>query len=277
MDNRTLLQEPKILRQLLIGFTILILTLLILLPIVFVFVQAFSEGFRVYWNAITNQFTLSALRLSLFATALSVLFNLLFGLSIGWALGKFAVPGKRFMIGLIELPLSISPVIAGLIFILFLGKQSLVGGWLHQMGIDIIYAVPGVVIATMFVTLPYIAREVIPLMQETGNDEEEAALLLGAGGLRTFFAVTLPNIRWGVFYGTLITAARAMGEFGAVSVVSGHLRGKTDTLTLQVEILYNEYNFTQSFAVASLLAFIALITLFIKSWSERKKEPGLFK
>lgn len=263
--------EPRIIRWLLITFTVLILTVLILLPIAYVLHQAFADGFFSYLEAITNEYTLMALKLTLIAAFFAVVFNLIFGLSIAWAIGKFQVPASRLIIGLIELPLSLSPVTAGLIFILFLGKYSLIGSWLDHHGIDIIYAVPGVVIATMFVTLPYIAREVIPLMQESGHDEEEAALLLGAGGLRTFFLVTLPNIKWGVIYGLLITNARAMGEFGAVSVVSGHLRGKTDTLTLQVEILYNDYNFTKSFAVASLLALLAIFTLIIKSLVERRK------
>lgn len=265
------IQESKSIRRALIGFTILSLSLIIILPIAYVLHQAFANGFASYWKAVTDPSTISSMKLTLLAAFCSVFFNLLFGLSIGWALGKFRVFASRAIIGLIELPLSLSPVTAGLIFILFLGKFSLVGGFLDRNGIDIIYAIPGVVIATMFVTLPYIAREVIPLMQETGSEEEEAALLLGAGGLYTFFRVTLPKIKWGVIYGLLITNARAMGEFGAVSVVSGHLRGKTDTLTLQVEILYNEYNFTQSFAVASLLALLAIFTLLIKSWIDWQK------
>lgn len=258
--------QSKLIRRFLIIFTVLSLFVIILLPIIFIFFQAFAQGVGVYWAAITHPSTLSALKLSLIATAFALVFNLIFGLSIGWALGKFNVRGSKFLIGLIELPLSISPVIAGFMLILFLGKYSVVGGWFDRHGLDIIFAVPGVVLATMFVTLPYIAREVIPLMQESGNDEEEAALLLGAGGLRTFFYITLPNIKWGVIYGLLITNARAMGEFGAVSVVSGHLRGKTDTLTLQIEMLFDEYNFTQSFAVASLLTLLAIVTLVIKTW-----------
>lgn len=264
------LRETKLLRAFLIFLTIVSLFFIVLLPIIFILVQAFAQGIDVYWSAITNWTTLSALKLTLIATAFSLFFNLLFGLSIGWALGKFKVPGARALIGLIELPLSISPVIAGLTLVLFLGKYSLVGSWLDTLGIEIIFAVPGVVIATMFVTLPYIAREVIPLMQEAGNEQEEAALLLGAGGLRTFFHITLPNIKWGVIYGLLITNARAIGEFGAVSVVSGHLRGKTDTLTLQIEMLFDDYNFTQSFAVASLLTLLAILTLVIKTWIEWK-------
>lgn len=255
----------------LILFTAFSLFILILLPIIFILVQAFAQGLDVYWAAITDRSTLSSLKLTLIATTFAIVLNLLFGLSIGWALGKFKVPGSRGIIGLIELPLSISPVIAGFTFILFLGKYSPVGSWFDHHGIDIIFAVPGVIIATLFVTLPYVAREVIPLMQESGNEEEEAALLLGAGGLRTFFSITLPNIKWGIIYGLLITNARAIGEFGAVSVVSGHLRGKTDTLTLQIEMLFNDYNFTQSFAVASLLTTLAILTLFIKTWVEWKK------
>lgn len=256
----------------LIAFTLLTLVIIILLPVVFLLTQAFAQGPRVYWEAVTDKATLSALKLTLLATAFAVVLNLLFGLSVGWALGKFKVMGSRFIITLIELPLSISPVIAGLTIILFLGKYSLIGGFLDRHGIDIVFAVPGVVIATLFVTVSYLAREIIPLMQEEGNEEEEAALLLGAGGLRTFFSVTLPNIKWGVIYGLLITAARAMGEFGTVTVVSGHLRGKTVTLTLLVEMLYNDYNFTQSFAVASLLTFIAIVSLLIKTWLDWKKK-----
>jgi len=255
----------------LIGFVILLLTVLILFPIAYIITQAFSQGFPTFWNAVTDKDTLSAIRLTILISLICVVCNLLFGLSMGWSLGKFQIPGKRILIALIELPLSVSPVIVGFTFILFLGKHSFLGSWFDQYGIDFIYAVPGLVIVTLFITMPYIAREIIPLMQETGNEEEEAAVLLGAGGLRTFLYITLPNIKWGVIYGLLITNARAMGEFGAVSVVSGHLRGKTDTLTLQVEILYNEYNFTQSFAVASLLTLLAILTLMVKSWIDWRK------
>lgn len=265
------LKEHAYVRIALICITILSLSVIVLLPIIYILVQAFSEGLGFYLSAITEGDVFYALKLTLLAAAISVCLNLAFGLSIGWSIGKFKVPGRRVIIGLIEVPLSISPVIAGLTFILFLGKYSLFGGWLDRNGIDIIYAVPGVVIATLFVTLPYIAREVIPLMQETGKDEEEAALLLGAKGFRTFYHITLPKIKWGVIYGVLITNARAMGEFGAVSVVSGHLRNKTTTLTLQVEMLYNEYNFTKSFAVASLLTLLAVVTLLVKSWIEWRK------
>jgi sulfate transport system permease protein len=265
------INEPKPVRILLILITIISLCTIVVVPMTLIIFEALSKGFDLYLQAITQEESLNALKLSVFAAAISVCLNLVFGLSIGWALGKFKVPGSKILIGLIELPLSISPVIAGLTFILLLGKYSAIGGWLDRNGIDIIFAVPGVVLATIFVTFPFIAREVIPLMKEAGNDEEEAALLLGAGGLRTFFRVTLPNIKWGVIYGLLITNARAMGEFGAVSVVSGHLRNKTTTLTLQVEMLYNEYNFSESFAVASLLIFLALLTLFIKAWIEWKK------
>lgn len=263
--------EPRWVRNLLIFVTLSSLVVIVLLPMIFIIFQALSKGIGFYFHSIFQEETLHALGLSVFAALVAICLNLLFGLSIGWSLGKFKVRGSKALIGLIELPLSISPVIAGLIFILFLGKYSWLGGIFDRHGIDIIFAVPGVVIATVFVTLPYIAREIIPLMKEIGNDEEEAALLLGASGLRTFFRVTLPNIKWGVIYGLLITNARAMGEFGAVSVVSGHLRNKTVTLTLQIEMLYNEFNFTESFAVSSLLTFLALITLFVKAWIEWKK------
>jgi len=263
--------EPWYVRWTLISITVLFLTVIIVMPVAYVIHAAFSRGLASYWEAVSDIYTLLALKLSLIAAFFSVVFNLAFGLSIAWALGKFRIPGSRVLTTLIELPLSLSPVTAGLIFILYLGKYSWVGGWLDRHGIDIIYAVPGVVITTMFVTMPYIARELIPLMQEAGSEEEESALILGAGGLRTFFLVTLPKIKWGVIYGILITNARAIGEFGAVSVVSGHLRGKTDTLTLQVEILYNEYHFAKSFAVASLLAMLAIVTLLIKSWIDFRK------
>lgn len=265
------LKEPAGVKFTLIALTLFLLVFLILVPAIYIFSVAFSDGVPTYVKAITSPNTLSALKLSLFVTCICLMANLLFGLSIGWCLGKFNMRGGQLITRLIELPLTVSPVIAGLIFILFLGNRTLIGGWLDSHGIEIIYAVPGVVIATLFITLPYIAREVIPLMQEMGKEEEEAAVLLGAGGLHTFFRVTLPNIKWGVIYGLLITNARAMGEFGAVSVVSGHLRGKTETLTLQVENLYNEFNFTESFAVASLLTFLALITLLLKSWLDWKK------
>lgn len=268
------LEESKLVRTCLVSIAVITLFFIIVIPIFFILYQALSEGFNLFWRSITETETLHAIGLTLFVTLIVVCLNLLFGLSISWALGKFSVKGSRIIIGLIEIPLSISPVIAGLIFILFLGKYSLVGGWLDRHGIEVIYAVPGVVIATLFVTMPYVAREVIPLIQEMGSDEEEAAILLGAKGFRTFFYVTLPKIKWAVIYGLLITTARAMGEFGAVSVVSGHLRNKTMTLTLQIEALYNEYNFTRSFAVASLLTLLAVVTLLIKSWVEWKKKES---
>lgn len=264
--------EFSFLQIVLMAIAIISLSVIILLPISYIIYQAFVKGLENYWQAISSFNTLSALKLTLFATFISVLANLTFGLSISWALGKFKVMGSRFIIGLIELPLSISPVISGFLLILFLGKNSLIGSWLDRIGLDIIFAVPGVVLATIFVTMPYLARELIPLMQETGKDEEEAAILLGASGLQTFFLITLPKVKWGVIYGLLITTARAMGEFGAVSVISGHLRGKTDTLTLQIEILYNDYNFNESFAVASLLTLLACLTLIIKIWIEKRKE-----
>lgn len=263
-------KKTNVIKYLLIALTLFFLTVIIILPMLYVLTEAFSMGFESYLKAITSKNTLSALKLTLLATLISIIFNLLFGLSIGWSLGKFPLPYKRVLIALIELPLSISPVITGLTFILFLGKYSTIGAWLDSHGIDIIYAFPGIALCTMFVTSPYIAREIIPLMQEAGKDEEEAALILGAGGLRTFFYVTLPNIKWGVIYGILITNARAMGEFGAVSVVSGNIRGKTETLTLHVEALYEEYNLSQSFAVASILTICAIITLIIKSSIENK-------
>lgn len=265
------LEEPRYIKTAMIFITVSSLSIIVLLPIFYILSQAFSAGFTAYVDAITDSETLFSLQLSLLVTFFSVCINLIFGLSIAWSIGKFKVPGSKIITSLIELPLSVSPVIAGFTFILLLGKYSLLGSWFDRKGIDIIYAVPGVVIATLFVTLPYIAREIIPLMQETGKDEEEAAMLLGASGLRTFFYITLPKIKWGVIYGLLITNARAMGEFGAVAVVSGHLRNKTTTLTLHIEMLYNEYNFSKSFAAASLLTFLALLTLLLKSWIEWRK------
>lgn len=252
----------------LIAFSIISIAGLILIPLIFIFSQAFSNGIAFYLSAISHPSIFASLKLTLYVATISTALNLLFGFSAGWYLGKFPVIGRSLWIGLIELPLSVSPVTAGLMFFLLFGHSTPLGSWLHEHGVEVIFAVPGIVLATTFVTLPYIAREIIPLLQETGNDEEEAALLLGAGGIRTFFQITLPKIKWGVFYGLMITAARAIGEFGAVSVVSGHLIGKTDTLTLQIEMLYNDYNYTQSFAVSSLLTLFALFSLGIKSWIE---------
>lgn len=256
-----------------VKYTILVLslgffTLFLLMPLIAVFVEAFRKGWMTYLAALTEPDALSAVRLTLLAAAIAVPLNLVFGISAAWAIAKFDFPGKHLLITFIDLPFSVSPVIAGLIYVLVFGAQGWFGSWLIDNDIRIIFAVPGIVLATIFVTFPFVARELIPLMQAQGRDEEEAAIVLGASGLQTFWRVTLPNIKWGLLYGVILCNARAMGEFGAVSVVSGHIRGETNTMPLHVEILYNEYQFAAAFAVASLLAMLALVTLAIKSYIE---------
>jgi sulfate transport system permease protein len=243
-------------------------TLCLLLPLALVFHQAFAKGLQAYWAALREPAALSALRLTLLAAAIAVPLNLLFGIAASWAVARFEFRGKSLLIALIDLPFSVSPVIAGLIYVLVFGAQGWFGDWLNEHDIKIIFAVPGIVLATIFVTFPFVARELIPLMQEQGSEEEETARSLGASGWQTFWRVTMPNIKWGLLYGVLLCNARAMGEFGAVSVVSGHIRGFTNTMPLHVEILYNEYNLAAAFAVASLLAFLALVTLVAKSLLE---------
>ncbi|MCW0180509.1 sulfate ABC transporter permease subunit CysW [Zavarzinia sp.] len=257
--------EGPFLRLGLSGIALLYLALFLVLPLVAVFVEAFAKGLGPFLAAVTEPDALSAVKLTLIVAAISVPMNLVFGVAAAWAIAKYEFWGKSFLITLIDLPFSVSPVISGLVYILLFGAQGLLGPWLYEHDIKIIFAVPGIVLATIFVTFPFIARELIPLMQEQGTSEEEAAISLGASGWQTFRRVTLPNIRWGLLYGVLLCNARAMGEFGAVSVVSGHVRGLTNTMPLHVEILYNEYNFTASFAVASLLALLALVTLILKS------------
>ena len=249
----------------LIAGALLFIALFLLLPLVAVFTEALAKGFGPYFAAIAEPDALSAIKLTLLVAAISVPLNVVFGIAAAWAIAKFDFPGKSLLITFIDLPFSVSPVVAGLIYVLLFGAQGWLGPWLMEHDIKIIFAVPGIVLATIFVTFPFVARELIPLMTEQGRDDEEAALSLGAGGLQTFLRVTLPNIRWGLLYGVLLCNARAMGEFGAVSVVSGHLRGITNTMPLHVEILYNEYNFVAAFAVASLLALLALVTLVLKS------------
>lgn len=262
------LDEPAWVRRLLIGIMELFLALFLLAPLVIVFAEALHQGIAPYLAAILHPEALAAMRLTGLTAAIAVPFNLLFGIIASWAITKFEFFGKNLLISLIELPLSVSPVVSGLVFVLLFGSQGWLGPWLAQHDIHLLFAVPGIVLATLFVTFPYVARELIPLMQEQGRDEEEAALMLGASGWQTFWRITLPNIQWGVVYGVLLCNARAMGEFGAVSVVSGHIRGVTNTLPLHVEILFNEYNSLAAFAVASLLTLLALVTLAVQSLME---------
>jgi sulfate transport system permease protein len=265
--------ESRAVRGGLIAVALLFLALTLVLPLVLVFHQALSKGLSTYVAAIREPDALSAARLTLLIASIAVPVNLVFGVAAAWCIAKFSFPGKNLLITLIDLPFAVSPVISGMIFVLLLGSHGWFGGWLQEHDIKIIFAVPGIVLATTFVTAPFVARELIPLMQEQGAEEEEAAIVLGAGGWQTFFRVTLPNIKWGLLYGLILCNARAMGEFGAVSVVSGHIRGETNTLPLHVEILYNEYSFAASFAVASVLTLLALVTLALKTmveWQQRR-------
>lgn len=260
--------EPTWVRWGLIGLTLAFLGLFLLVPLAAVFAEAFRKGWGVYLAAITEADALSAMKLTLIASLISVPLNLVFGVAAAWAITKFDFKGKSFLITLIDLPFAVSPVIAGLIFVLIFGLQGWFGEWLIDHDLKVVFAVPGIVLATIFVTFPFVARELIPLMQAQGKEEEEAALVLGASGWRMLWHVTLPNVKWGLIYGVILTNARAMGEFGAVSVVSGHIRGMTNTMPLHVEILYNEYNYAAAFAVASLLTLLALVTLVLKTYVE---------
>jgi sulfate transport system permease protein len=251
-----------------IAISLVFLAALLFAPLITVFATALQKGIALYMRSFADSDTIAAIRLTLTVAAIVVPINTVFGIAAAWAIAKFEFKGKSFLITLIDLPIATSPVISGLIYVLLFGMQGWFGIWLQEHDISIIFAVPGIVIATMFVTFPYVARELIPLMQQLGNDEEEAAITLGAGGIMTFFHVTLPKIRWGLLYGVILCNARAMGEFGAVSVVSGHVRGLTTTMPLHVEILYNEYNFVGAFAVASLLTLLAVVTLVIKTLVE---------
>ena len=267
--------EPTLVRWLLIGVALAFLALFLLAPLAAVFTQAFRKGFQAYIAALTEPDALTAIRLTLLVAVIAVPANLVFGVSAAWAIAKFNFRGKAVLITLIDLPFAVSPVIAGLIYVLIFGLQGWLGPWLRDHDIQIIFAVPGIVLATIFVTFPFVARELIPLMQAQGKEEEEAARVLGASGWQIFWRVTLPNVKWGLLYGVILCNARAMGEFGAVSVVSGHVRGLTNTMPLHVEILYNEYNFAAAFAVASLLALLALVTLVLKSlveWKARRQQ-----
>ncbi len=269
-NSRRHLTEPRWVQLLLTAVAMLFLAFLLFLPLAYVAVEALSKGVEVYWAAITEADAIAAMKLTLIAAGISVPLNLVFGISAAWAIAKFQFPGKSLLITLIDLPFSVSPVISGLIYILMFGLSGWMGPWLAEHDLKIVFAVPGIVLATIFVTFPFVARELIPLMEAQGSEEEEAALVLGAGGWQIFRRITLPNIIWGVLYGVILCNARAMGEFGAVSVVSGHIRGMTNTLPLHVEILYNEYNFAAAFAVASLLVLLAILTLFIKMAVERR-------
>jgi sulfate/thiosulfate transport system permease protein len=260
--------EPLLVKLLLVATAVGFLSLFLVVPLVAVFVEAFAKGWAAYVAALREPMAVSALKLTLITAGVAVPLNLLFGVAAAWAIAKFDFPGRNVLVTLIDLPFGVSPVIAGMIFILLFGRQGLLGAWAQAHDLKIVFAVPGLILATVFVTFPFVARELIPLMQAEGTEEEEAARVLGASGWQMFWRVTVPNIKWGLLYGVILCNARAMGEFGAVSVVSGHIRGKTNTLPLHVEILYNEYNFQAAFAAASLLAFLALVTLVAKTLVE---------
>jgi sulfate/thiosulfate transport system permease protein len=267
--------EPAIVKVLLTLLAVAFLALFLVVPLVAVFAQALEKGWAAYTAALTEPIALAALKLTLLVALVAVPLNVVFGVAAAWAVAKFEFPGKNLLVTLIDLPFGVSPVISGMIFILLFGRQGWLGPWAAAHGLKIVFAVPGLILATLFVTFPFVARELIPLMQATGREEEEASRVLGASGWQMFWRVTLPNIKWGLLYGVILCNARAMGEFGAVSVVSGHIRGRTNTLPLHVEILYNEYNFQAAFAVASVLALLALVTLVAKSVVEwRSAENG---
>ncbi|PWT92947.1 MAG: sulfate ABC transporter permease subunit CysW [Acidobacteria bacterium] len=273
--EETATSESRPIRWLLITISFLFLGLFLVVPLTAVFVEAFRKGFEVYTNSIKEPYAVAAIKLTLIAAGVSVLANVLFGIAAAWSITKFEFPGKSFLITLIDLPFAVSPIISGMVFVLLFGMQGYLGKYLSDHNISIIFAPPGIILATIFVTFPFVARELIPLMKSQGKESEEAALVMGASGWQTFFRITLPNIKWGLLYSIIQCNARAMGEFGAVSVVSGHIRGLTNTLPLHIEILYNEYNFTAAFAVASLLTFLAVVTLILKkllSWKVGRKD-----
>ncbi|MED1379014.1 sulfate ABC transporter permease subunit CysW [Bacillus mycoides] len=265
-------KESKFVPILFITITILFLSLFLLLPLVTIFMKAFERGIDVYIAAVTDQEAFLAIRLTLLVALIVVPLNTIFGIAAAWLITKFQFKGKQLLLSLIELPFAVSPVIAGLVFVLLFTPRANLGGWLMEHGIKLIFSVPGIIIATIFVTFPFVARELIPVMQAQGKSEEEAALSLGASGWKMFWRVTLPNIKWGLLYGMILCNARAIGEFGAVSVVSGHVRGMTNTMPLHIEILYNEYQFSAAFAVATLMSLIAVFTLVIKNWIEWRME-----
>ncbi len=272
LQSRDSTREPTWVRYTLLTIALIFFLSCLILPLILVFVEAFRQGINVYVNALINPDTLSAVKLTLLTAAIAVPLNVVFGVAAAWAVAKFQFRGKSILTTLIDLPFSVSPVIAGLMLVLIFGMQGWFGPWLMDHDIKILYAVPAIVLATVFITVPFVARELIPLMEAQGTEEEEAAIVLGASGWQTLRKVTLPNIKWGLLYGVILCNARAMGEFGAVSVVSGHIRGETNTLPLHVEILYNEYTYSAAFAVASLLAFLAIITLILKTWVEIRQE-----
>jgi sulfate/thiosulfate transport system permease protein len=264
------LSEPRVARWVLTIVALLFLGVFLFLPLVAIFAQAFASGARAYWDAIVEAEALSAFRLTLLAAAVAVPLNTTFGIAAAWAVTRFSFPGKHLLVTLIDLPFAVSPVISGLVFVLLFGMRGIFGPWLTEHDVRVIFAVPGILLATLFVSVPFVARELIPLMQEQGSEEEQAAISLGASGWQAFLRVTIPKVKWGLLYGVVLLNARAIGEFGAVSVVSGHIRGETNTAPLHVEILYNEYNFAAAFAVASMLAIFALVTIAAKAGIEWK-------
>ncbi|MDN5444838.1 MAG: sulfate ABC transporter permease subunit CysW [Pseudomonadales bacterium] len=272
LQSRDATREPTWVRYTLITIALLFFLSCLILPLILVFVEAFKQGVGVYAQALVHPDTLSAVKLTLLTAVIAVPLNVLFGVAAAWCVAKFNFRGKSILTTIIDMPFSVSPVIAGLMLVLIFGTQGWFGSWLMDNDIKILYAVPAIVLATIFITVPFVARELIPLMEAQGTEEEEAAIVLGASGWQTFWKVTLPNIKWGLIYGVILCNARAMGEFGAVSVVSGHIRGETNTLPLHVEILYNEYTFSAAFAVSSLLALLAIVTLVLKTWVELRQE-----
>lgn len=272
LQSRDATREPTWVRYTLITIALIFFLSCLILPLILVFVEAFKQGISVYFEALVNPDTLSAVKLTLLTAAIAVPLNVVFGVAAAWCVAKFNFRGKSILTTIIDTPFSVSPVIAGLMLVLIFGSQGWLGGWLMDNDVKILYATPAIVLATVFITVPFVARELIPLMEAQGTEEEEAAIVLGASGWQTFWKVTLPNIKWGLIYGVILCNARAMGEFGAVSVVSGHIRGETNTLPLHVEILYNEYTFSAAFAVSSLLALLAIFTLILKTWVEYRQE-----
>ncbi|MCH4244723.1 sulfate ABC transporter permease subunit CysW [Acinetobacter gerneri] len=272
LQSRDATREPTWVRYVLITIALIFFLSCLILPLILVFVEAFKEGIAVYFQALVNPDTLSAVKLTLLTAAIAVPLNVVFGVAAAWCVAKYQFRGKSILTTIIDMPFSVSPVIAGLMLVLIFGTQGWLGEWLGDHDIKILYATPAIVLATVFITVPFVARELIPLMEAQGTEEEEAAIVLGATGWQTFWKVTLPNIKWGLLYGVILCNARAMGEFGAVSVVSGHIRGETNTLPLHVEILYNEYTFSAAFAVSSLLALLAIVTLVLKTWVEARQD-----